>query len=123
MIDVGKFKPKTVYVIYIAATPEKVWRALIDPELSPQYFHGCAIEIEPNAGGNFVVRFPDGRVNVRGKVVEWSPPRRLATTWNVEWVPELRAFPPCLVSYDIEQAGDSVKLTMTVLAGTTRRGK
>ena len=112
MTDPAKFKPKTVYVIYIAASPEKVWQALTDPKLSPQYFHGCRVEIEPRLGGNFVVRFPDGRVNLRGEVVEWSPPRRLATTWTVEWVPELREFPPCLVSYDIEPVGESVKLTM-----------
>jgi uncharacterized protein YndB with AHSA1/START domain len=34
MVDVSQFKPKTVYVIYIATTPEKVWQALTDPELS-----------------------------------------------------------------------------------------
>lgn len=112
MTAADKFKPKTVYVIYIASTLEKVWQALTDPELSQKYFHGCRLEIEPRIGGSFVVRFPDGRINVRGEVVEWSPPRRLATTWIVEWVPELREFPPCLVSYDIEQAGESVKLTM-----------
>ncbi len=109
----AEFKPKTVYVIYIASTPEKVWEALTDPDLSPKYFHGCLVGIEPKVGGAFVLRFPDGRVNVRGEVVEWSPPRRLATTWTVDWVPELRDFPPSLVSYDIEPAGDGVKLTMT----------
>jgi uncharacterized protein YndB with AHSA1/START domain len=25
-------KPKFVYVVYIAATPDKVWRALTDPD-------------------------------------------------------------------------------------------
>jgi uncharacterized protein YndB with AHSA1/START domain len=113
MGDAAKFKPKTVYVIYIASTPEKVWQALTDPELSQRYFHGSRIEIEPRVGGNFVLRHPDGGVNVRGEVVEWSPPRRLATTWTVEGMPELREFPPCLVSYDIETSGESVKLTMT----------
>jgi uncharacterized protein YndB with AHSA1/START domain len=113
MIELGKFKPKTVYVIYIAATPEKVWQALTDPDLSQRYFHGCRVEIEPKIGGAFVARFPDGRVNVRGEVVEWSPPRRLATTWSVDWIPELQEFPPCLVRYDIEPSGESVKLTMT----------
>jgi uncharacterized protein YndB with AHSA1/START domain len=108
-----KFKPRTVYVIYIASTPEKVWEALTDPDLSPKYFHGSRVAIEPKVGGAFVVRFPDGRVNIRGEVVEWSPPRRFATTWTVEWMAELRDFPAWLVSYDIEPAGDSVKLTMT----------
>jgi len=30
VIDTTRFKPKTVYVTYIAATPEKVWQALTD---------------------------------------------------------------------------------------------
>jgi uncharacterized protein YndB with AHSA1/START domain len=113
MIDGGKFKPKTVYVIYIAATPDEVWQAMTDSELSAKCFQGSYVEIEPRVGGAFVVRLPDGRVNVRGEVTEWSPPRWLVTTWNVDWVPELREFPPCLVSYDIAPVGECVKLTVT----------
>jgi uncharacterized protein YndB with AHSA1/START domain len=112
MVVVSQFKPKTVYVIYIASTPEKVWQALTDPELSQKYFHGSRLEIEPRAGGNFVVRLPDGRVSVRGEVVEWSPPRRFASTWTDEWLPDFRELPPCIVSYDIEPSGECVKLTM-----------
>jgi uncharacterized protein YndB with AHSA1/START domain len=113
MTDATRFKPKTVYVIYIAATPEKVWQALTDPEMSQRYFHGSRLEIEPKIGGSFVIRFPDGRINVRGEVVEWSPPRRFASTWTVEWMSEFRELPPSLVSYDVEQSGESVRLTMT----------
>ena len=32
------FNPKTVYVTYIAATPEKVWEALTSPEFTRKYF-------------------------------------------------------------------------------------
>jgi uncharacterized protein YndB with AHSA1/START domain len=69
------FVPKTVYVIYIAATRERVWQALTTPEFTRQYFFGRSIEIEPRSGGNFLLRMPDGRVDVKGKLVEWSPPR------------------------------------------------
>ena len=113
MTDTAKFKPKTVYVTYIAATRERVWQALTDPDFTRQYFVGRTIEIEPKAGGNFILRMPDGRVDVKGKVVEWSPPRRLAVTWTVDWIPEMRDLPACLVTYDIEQAGEAVRLTMT----------
>jgi len=109
----GKFKPTTVYVTYIAATPEKVWQALTDPAFTAQYFFGRTIEIEPKVGGSFLMRMPDGRVDMKGEVIEWSPPRRLATTWTVDWNAEMRQLPQCLVSYDIEQAGDSVRLTLT----------
>jgi len=113
VIEVAKFKPRTVYVTYIASTPERVWQALIDPAFTAQYFFGRTAEIAPKAGGSFVMRMPDGRVDIKGEVVEWSPPRRLATTWTVDWNADMRELPPCLVSYDIERAGDSVKLTMT----------
>jgi uncharacterized protein YndB with AHSA1/START domain len=113
MINIAKFKPNTVYVTYIAATPEKVWQALTEPEFTKAYFFGQTIEVEPAAGGRFVMRNPDGSANVEGKVVEWTPPRRFACTWNVAMNPEFRALPECLVTYDIEAVGDAVKLTMT----------
>jgi uncharacterized protein YndB with AHSA1/START domain len=107
------FKPQTVYVIHIASTPEKVWQALTDPTFTRQYFGGFAIDVEPRQGGAFFLRYPDGRVHMSGRVVEWSPPRRFSCTWVVEGMPDFRGLPECLVTYDIEQAGGAVKLTMT----------
>ena len=109
----SEFKPKTVYVSYIASTPQKIWDALTQSEFTRQYFFGRSIEIEPRAGGAFILRMPDGRVDVRGKVVTWDPPHRLALTWLVDWIEDMRDLPECLVSYDIVQAGDAVRLTMT----------
>ena len=113
MTDISQFKPKTVYVTYIASTPEKVWQALTDPQFSRQYFFGFAIDVEPKTGGAFSYRYPDGRVHVAGKVLEWSPPRRFACTWTVEGMEGFAELPECIVAYDIEQAGDAVQLTMT----------
>ena len=113
MNDVSKLKPKTVYVIYIAATADKVWRALIDPAASKQYFFGFAVDVEPKTGGQFLMHYPDGRVHARGKVLEWQPLRRLACTWLLEGMNEFDELPECIVTYDIEQAGESVRLTMT----------
>lgn len=113
MIDVPKFKPKTVYVTYIAATPEKVWQALTDPAFSRQYFFGFAIDVERKTGGGFFLRYPDGRVHVRGEVLDWSPSRRFACTWRVEGMEAFDELPECIVTYEIEQAGEAVRLTMT----------
>jgi uncharacterized protein YndB with AHSA1/START domain len=109
----AKFKPKTVYVIYIAATPEKVWQALTSSDFTRKYFWDRIVEIEPKLGGAFVLRLPDGRVNVRGKVIEYDPPRKLSITWHVEWPEEFSKLPECLVTYEIVQAGGAVRLTMT----------
>ena len=107
-----KSVPRTVYVIYIASTPEKVWEALTSAEFTRQYFSGRSVEIEPKVGGSFLMRMPDGRFDIKGRVVEWDPPRRLSATWELDFA-EFRELPACLVTYDIEPMGGSVKLTMT----------
>jgi uncharacterized protein YndB with AHSA1/START domain len=71
------------------------------------------IELETKVGGRFALRLPDGRVNVQGKVVEYEPPRKLSVTWRVAWPDDFRKLPECLVTYEIAQAGEAVRLTMT----------
>ena len=107
------FKPKTVYVSYIASTPEKVWAALTQPEFTRQYFFGRTVELEPKVGGTFILRMPDGRVDVQGRVVAHDPPRKLAVTWRVEWIEEMRKLPECLVTYEVEALDGAVRLTMS----------
>ena len=113
MIDVKRFKPAIVYVIYIAAAPEKVWQALTTAEFSKQYFSGLAVELEQSQGGAFAVRLPDGSVHISGEVIECEYPRRLTITWNVNWPDLVEKLGPTLVTYEIEQAGDAVRLTLT----------
>ncbi len=107
-----RFVPKTVYVIYIAGTPEKVWEALTNAEITRQYFFGRTVELEPQIGGNFVLRMPDGRLDIKGRVIAWDPPRRLSVTWAVDFE-EFRGLPESLVTYHIEPMGESVKSTVT----------
>jgi uncharacterized protein YndB with AHSA1/START domain len=112
-MDLAKFKPATVYTIYIAAMPEKVWQALTSAEFSRQYFFGFAVEAELRAGGAFIVRAPDGSEHISGRVIVCEPPHRLTVTWDVKWPGLVEALGQTLVSYEIEQAGDAVRLTMT----------
>src|SRR5664279_4310042 len=112
MIDVGTFTPAIVYTIYIASTPEKVWQALTSAEFSRQYFFGFAVEAELKVGGAFIVRAPDGSRHIDGEVIACDRPHRLSVTWNVNWPGLLEALGPTLVTYEIEQAGDAVRLTL-----------
>ena len=112
-MDIARFKPATVYTIYIAASAEKVWEALTSAEFSRQYFFGNSVEIEQRVGGTYIVRTPDGGLHISGEVVECDPPRRLAFTFNVNWPALIEKLGPTLVTYEIEQAGEAVKLTMS----------
>jgi uncharacterized protein YndB with AHSA1/START domain len=112
-IDSQKFKPAIVYTIYIASTPEKVWQALTSAEFSKQYFFGNSVEVDLRVGGAFIVRTPDGALHISGEVVECDPPKKLTVTFNVNWPELIEKLGPTLVSYEIEQSGESVKLTLT----------
>jgi uncharacterized protein YndB with AHSA1/START domain len=112
-MNIDKFKPMTVYTIYIASTPEKVWEALTSAEFSRKYFFGNAVEVELKVGGAYVVRTPDGALHISGEVVECEPPRKLTVTFNVNWPALIEKLGPTLVTYEIEPAGDAVRLTMS----------
>lgn len=109
----GQFKPLTVYTIYIAATPENVWEALTQAEFSRKYFSGFAVEVDLRVGGAFVVRAPDGSLHISGEVFECDPPRKLTVSWNVNWPRIIEKLGTTLVTYEIEPAGEAVRLTMT----------
>jgi uncharacterized protein YndB with AHSA1/START domain len=59
------------------------------------------------------VRPPDGSVHISGEVIECDPPRKLSVTFNVNWPALIEKLGPTLVTYEIEQTGNAVKLTMT----------
>jgi uncharacterized protein YndB with AHSA1/START domain len=111
-MDLSKFKPAIVYTIYIASTPEQVWQALTSAEFSRQYFSGFAIEADLKVGGTFIARAPDGSVHISGEVIECAPPNKLTITWNVNWPALVEKLGPTLVTYEIEPAGDAVRLTL-----------
>ena len=111
-MNVDAFTPAIVYAIYIKATAEQVWTALTSAEFSTKYFSGFAVALEEKAGGAFIVRAPDGSTHISGEVIECDRPRRLTVTWNVNWPDLLEALGPTLVTYEIEDAGDAVKLTL-----------
>ena len=112
-MNLDNFEPTTVYTIYIASTPEKVWQALTSAEFSQKYFFGNSVAIEQRVGGAFIVRTPDGSLHISGEVFECDPPRKLTHSFNVNWPALIEKLGPTLVSYQIEPAGNAVKLTMT----------
>jgi uncharacterized protein YndB with AHSA1/START domain len=112
-MNIGDFKPAIVYTIYIASTPEKVWQALTTAEFSRKYFSGLAVEVDLRVGGAYIVRTPDGALHISGEVIECDPPSKLTVTFNVNWPALVEKLGPTLVTYEIEPAGDAVRLTMT----------
>lgn len=82
-------KPDYVYVTYIAASPEKTWQALTAVDLMREWWvdpkAGCSranvSDWQPGSGWQHQRMDGSGVVDIVGKVVESTPPRRLVFTW------------------------------------------
>lgn len=102
-------KPTFVYVTYIHSTPEKVWEALTDADLTAQYWgHSNVSDWQP--GSRWEHRRTDGSgiADVVGEVIDTTPPRRLVITFGPDEPGQ-----PSVVRFDIEQHHDIVRLTVT----------
>jgi len=94
------------YVIYIAATPEKVWEGFVSKESNRIIFMGAELETDWKVGGAmaWVGTGPDGKPvkYVHGEVLEYDSPKTLQYTFamgqsdktsrvTLELVPETEA--------------------------------
>ena len=105
-------KPKFVYVTYIRTTPKKLWQALTQPEFTRQYWCDTWQESDWKKGSTWRMRIPDGSAADTGQILEIEPEQRLVLTWRNERSPELRAEGYSRLTYELEQQGDMVKLTV-----------
>ena len=105
-------KSSFVYVTYIRSTPEKVWRALTEPEFTRQFWAGTWQDCTWKVGAPWRIMIPDGRVADQGEVLEIEPHRRLVLSWRNEFKPELRAEGSSRLTCLLEPEGDMVRLTV-----------
>ena len=102
-----------IYVTYIRTTPEKLWRALTEPEFTRQFWMGTMQESEWTPGASWRIAKPDGSTADSGEVVEIEPRKRLVLKWRNELFPEMTAEGFSRMTYEIEEKGEAVRLTVT----------
>jgi len=98
------------YETYIRTTPETLWRALIEPDFTRQYWAETWQESTWEPGASWRLMIPDGRVGDTGNVLEIELFRRLVLSWRVDHVEELKHEGHSRVTYELEPLGTSVKL-------------
>ncbi|MDI1343135.1 MAG: SRPBCC family protein [Pseudolabrys sp.] len=106
-------KASFVYVTYIRSTPQKVWDALTDGEITRQYWGHRNLSDWKSGSAWEHKRLSDGGADIVGKVLETAPPKRLV----ISWADPASATQPEKVSrveFNIEPyKDDSVKLTVS----------
>lgn len=101
-----------VYVTYIRSTPEKVWEALTSSAFTERYWSRTSVETDWKVGSP--IRFTrNGELMDSGEVLEADRPHRLSYSFKVEWNEDLRRFPPARVTFELEDEGGAVRLTLT----------
>ena len=105
-------KPEFVYVTYIATSPEKVWNALVDGEVTRKYWqHVNVSDWRPGSRWEHRSADQDRALRLVGKVLESVPPRRLVVTWAFP-ADEAREEKHTRVTFEIEPVRDVVRLTV-----------
>ena len=106
----AEFVPEFVYVIYIQSTPEKIWEALIDPEMTKEFWgrHQNRSDWKPGSEWRHVNYDDATDIAVAGTVVESEPPRRLVLTWGRPNETDVSR-----VTFEIEDFMGSARLTVT----------
>jgi uncharacterized protein YndB with AHSA1/START domain len=99
---------KHVYQIFIKATPQQVWDAIIEPSWTRRYFHDTAFDSPPVKGEPYRTTISDGRPAIDGVIEELDPPHRLVMTWHVLYDAAMAEEPPSRVEWIVEPVGDSV---------------
>ncbi|GAA4773939.1 metalloregulator ArsR/SmtB family transcription factor [Actinomycetospora chlora] len=116
-----------VYVTYIRTTPEELWRALTDAAFITRYFDGGGPRSDWRVGSPVLwSMFGEEPHDWDQQVLEADPPRRLSYTWHTyqpemqemfgwsdERLAELQQEKRSKVTFEIEEAGGAVKLTVT----------
>ena len=109
-------RPSYVYVTYIESSPERVWEALTDPDLTAQYW-GHSNVSDWQVGSTWEHRRVDGSgiADVTGTVLDSVPPGRLTMTFEApgEAPPGGPPGGPSRVTFDIEPYHEIVRLTVT----------
>jgi uncharacterized protein YndB with AHSA1/START domain len=110
-----------VYRVYMHATPEAVWDAIVNPDLTERYGYRvrCAYDIQ--AGGAYM-GFPSEEMRtlgvpnaiVDGEVLEVDPPRKFVQTWRMLVTPELASEGFTRITWEIDGGRLGVtRLTVT----------
>lgn len=125
-------EPDYIYVIYIVASPQKIWDALTDATTERAWWAGTRQDSTFEVGAPIVFR-RKGKIDLRGEILESVPPvpfslengttlesrapnwrpGRLVYTFHIEEPGPAHDEGPSIVTYDIKTSGGSTMLKVT----------
>jgi uncharacterized protein YndB with AHSA1/START domain len=103
----------TVFETYIKTTPERLWKAITDPDMRAKYSFGVRTESNWTPGSKYKGSVPGVIDIAEGENLEVDPPRRLVQTFTALWSDEVKDAGQSRVTWEIEPVGSSCRLRVT----------
>lgn len=102
-----------VFEIYIRTTPERLWDAISDPDTRRRFHFGNTVTSSWSPGSSYEMTHDgfDGAL-VDGENLTVEPPRLLVQSHRAHWDDDAEASGTSRVTWQIEQVGDSCRLTV-----------
>ncbi len=104
--------PDFVYVIYIAASPQKIWDALTDNQTERAWWAHTRQDSTFQAGDPILYRRA-GNIDISGEILEREEPNRLVYTFQSYGPGPQHDEGPSIVTYEIQANGNSTMLKVT----------
>ena len=101
-----------VFEIYIKASPERIWEAITDPDQRAKYSFGVQVHSDWTTGSPYRSGVPGVVEIAEGENLVVDPPRLLVQSFRALWSDDVRAQGTTRVTWEIEQVGDSCRLTV-----------
>ena len=95
------------YDIYIGASAGKVWKGLVDGEMTRHYVYGTRLDSKLKKGAHYAYLADGDFKVVDGEILEIEPEKRLVMSWKAHWDDAVAKDRPSRVSYELSPAGAS----------------
>jgi uncharacterized protein YndB with AHSA1/START domain len=100
-------KLEFAYEIYIGTSVGKVWKGIVDGEMTKHYVYGTRLESNLKRGAPYAYLGDGGFKVVDGEILEIEPEKRLVMSWNAHWDESVTKDRPSRVTYEISAVGRS----------------
>lgn len=99
-------------VIFIRATPDEIWRAITDPEMTRHYYYGTDIKSEWTPGAQWTSDSGD-ELYLDGEILEVEEPHRIVQSFHVATKDD-DAYnePASTVTWEITPMGDASRVSI-----------
>lgn len=104
--------PEHRYEVYVQTVPDRLWQAIIDPDLTRQYFADVTFESTWEPGAPYQALLPDGVTLFEGIVLKVDPPHQLVYSFHYVGDEGARHEHPSRVTWKIVAYGETCQLTL-----------